>query len=51
MSTMNESDIAVYVTVDALYPGTHSDESALRAVLAALSCDETLACARINAIV
>ena len=47
-----ESDIAVYVTVDALFPGQADTEAALMAALAPLSRDDTLfTCARINAVV
>ena len=49
---MNFSDIAVFVTVDTLFPGATADESALRAALQSLSRDDALfTCARINAIV
>lgn len=47
-----ESDIAVYVTVDALFPGQADTEAALLAALEPLSRDDTLfTCARINALV
>ena len=46
---MNVSDIAVFVTVDTLFPGATADESALRAALQSLSRDDALfTCARIN---
>lgn len=49
---MNVSDIAVFVTVDSIFPGATADESALLAALHGLSRDDALfACARINAIV
>jgi hypothetical protein len=49
---MQESDIAVTVTVDAVFPGTRADESTMREALASLSRDDALfTCARINAVV
>jgi hypothetical protein len=52
MTTVNESDIAITVTVDAVFPDTRADESAMRAALTPLSRDDALfTCARINAVV
>jgi hypothetical protein len=49
---MNVSDVAVFVTVDALFPGATADENMLRETLRALSRDDALfTCARINAVV
>ena len=49
---MIETDIAVYVTVDALFPGESATEAALLAALQQLSRDDALfTCARLNAVV
>jgi hypothetical protein len=49
---MNESDIAVFVTVDAVFPALTADETSMRSALALLSRDDALfTCARLNAIV
>jgi hypothetical protein len=49
---MNESDIAVFVTVDAMFPAATADEACMRSALSRLSRDDALfTCARLNAIV
>ncbi len=49
---MNESDIAVFVTVDAMFPAATADEAGMRSALSRLSRDDALfTCARLNAIV
>lgn len=52
MAPTQESEIAVTVTVEALFPGVNADEAALRAALAELSRDDALFfCGRLNALV
>jgi hypothetical protein len=52
MQPVSESDIAIFVTVDAVFPGTTADEPTMLATLAKLSRDDALfTCARINAVV
>lgn len=52
MAQMQESDIAVTVTVEALFPGVVADEAALLAALAELSRDDALFfCGRLNALI
>src|SRR6266478_5330176 len=52
MAKMQESDIAVTVTVDAVYPGVGADEPTLLATLAELSRDDALFyCGRLNTLI